>query len=154
MSELVFILMSVALIFALAMRQAPLWMWAAVVAAITFGWLSGIATGNPSAAFSGLSLIAWLPAIALALLAVPDIRRAVLVAPAFRMVKKILPRVSATEQEALDAGTIGFDAELFSGRPDWARLPPVPPITLTEEDQAFLAGPTDQLPRLTNDWQW
>jgi acyl-CoA dehydrogenase len=153
MSELLFLIVSVALIFALAMRQAPLWMWATVVAAITFGWLSGVATGAPASPFTGWSLLAWLPAVVLALLAVPEIRRAVLVAPAFRMVKKILPKVSATEQEALDAGTIGFDAELFSGRPDWARLRAVPPITLTAEEQAFLDGPTEELCRMIDDWQ-
>jgi acyl-CoA dehydrogenase len=68
------------------------------------------------------------------------------------MVKRMLPRVSETERAALDAGTIGFDAELFSGQPDWNKLRAVPPITLTAEEQAFLDGPTNELCRMSNDW--
>ena len=78
----------------------------------------------------------------LAGLSIPPLRRAALIEPIFRKVKGILPKVSATEQEALDAGTIGFDAELFSGTPDWEKLRAVPPITLTAEEKAFLDGPT------------
>jgi acyl-CoA dehydrogenase len=72
--------------------------------------------------------------------------------PVFRTIKGVLPKVSATEQEALDAGTVGFDAELFSGTPDWQKLRDVPPITLTEEEKAFLDGPTSELCRRVNDW--
>src|SRR5262245_337780 len=94
MSQLLFIVVSLALIFALAMRQAPLWMWAAGVAAITFGWQSGIATGNAGSAFTGWSLLAWLPAIVLAVLSVPGFCRAVLVLPSFGMTREILARIS------------------------------------------------------------
>ena len=99
-----------------------------------------------------LGTAGWVLAAVLAALCVPAIRRAVLIQPLFRMVKRILPKVSATEQEALDAGTIGFDAELFSGQPDWDKLRAVPPITLTEEEKAFLDGPTNELCRMVNDW--
>ncbi len=84
-------------------------------------------------------------AVPLIALSIPQFRRQFFVAPAFRMVKGILPKVSDTEQQALDAGTVGFDAELFSGTPDWAKLRAVPPIVLTKEEQAFLDGPTDEL---------
>ncbi len=80
-------------------------------------------------------------------MAMPALRRMLLVEPAFAMVKKILPKVSDTEQQALDAGTIGFDAELFSGQPDWEKLRAVPPIVLTPEEKAFLDGPTEELCR-------
>ena len=72
--------------------------------------------------------------------------------PAFRMVKKILPPVSPTEQEALDAGTVGWDAELFGGEPDWDKLLAVRPMTLTAEEQAFLDGPAEELCRMIDDW--
>jgi acyl-CoA dehydrogenase len=80
------------------------------------------------------------------------VRRAALVEPIFRGIKSVLPKVSATEQEALDAGTIGFDAELFSGTPDWQKLRDVPPITLSEAEKAFLDGPTSELCRMVDDW--
>ena len=120
MAEVVFIILVLAGAMALAMREAPLWLWALFAAAVVFTWQSDLLTGNfhsPDPGFLGL--LAWLPAVLLGLLAVPSLRRSFLIEPAFRMVKGILPRVSDTEQQALDAGTVGFDAELFSGQPDW-----------------------------------
>src|SRR5262249_8837948 len=102
---------------------------------------------------AGGNWLAWVPAVALGLFSVPQIRRAALVDPAFHMVKRVLPKVSDTEQQALDAGTVGFDAELLSGRPGWPKLRAVPPIELTEEEQAFLDGPTEALCRLVDDWR-
>ena len=78
---------------------------------------------------------------------------ALLVEPVFGVVKRILPTVSETEQQALDAGTVGFDAELFSGTPDWGKLRAVPAIVLTPEERAFLDGPTEELCRMIDDWQ-
>ena len=64
-----------------------------------------------------------------------------------------MPSISETEREALEAGTVGWDAELFSGTPDWAKLRRVSPITLTAEERAFLDGPTEELCRKLNDWR-
>ena len=134
MAELVFLLLCVAGVFVLAMRRAPLWGWALALAAATYIWQSGLLHGEyGELEFGPLGLLAWLVVVVLAGLSIPPLRRAALVAPAFRKIKGILPKVSATEQEALNAGTIGFDAELFSGQPDWEKLRAVPPITLTEE---------------------
>ena len=69
-----------------------------------------------------------------------------------RMVKRILPRVSRTEQEALDAGTVGWDAELFGGKPDWSKLLGVRKPTLSTEEQAFLAGPVETVCAMIDDW--
>ncbi|MCL4767911.1 MAG: acyl-CoA dehydrogenase [Hyphomicrobiaceae bacterium] len=148
----VFAIVAVALVFLLAMRRAPLPVWAAVVAAMTFFWQTGIA-GDGTGAFGFWSLVGWLPALGLAALSVPGVRRAVIIEPAFHKIRSVLPKVSETEQQALDAGTIGFDAELFSGRPDWHKLRAIPPIILTAEEQAFLDGPTDELCRIIDDWQ-
>ncbi len=146
MPELVFVALCIVGAFVLAMRRAPLWAWTAGLAAAAYVWQSGMLHGEPADLEPGLlGILAWLLIAALAVLCVPAIRRAVLIQPLFRKIKGILPRVSATEQEALNAGTIGFDAELFSGQPDWDRLRAVPPITLTEEEKAFLNGPTNEL---------
>lgn len=152
-AEIIFILLCVAGVFALAMRQTSLWGWALALGAAVLVWQTGLLYGEFSEPEFGLGgLLAWVPVVLLAALGVPAIRRAALTAPIYAKVKGILPKVSSTEQEALDAGTIGFDAEIFSGRPDWTKLRAVPPITLTEEERAFLDGPTDEFCRLINDW--
>ena len=153
MPELVLIGLCVIGAFALAMRRAPLWSWTAGLALALAVWQSGILHGPPAVPAPGLlGTLGWVLVAVLAALCVPGIRRSVLTKPLFRMVKGVLPRVSATEQEALNAGTIGFDAELFSGRPDWDKLRAVPPITLSDEEKAFLNGPTNELCRMVNDW--
>ena len=154
MAEFVFLVLIVAVVFALAMRQAPLWMWAIATGLVTWAWTSGLIDGfQGDRESSFLTGLAWLPAALLALLSIPIVRRRLIVAPAFTAIKQILPKVSDTEAQALDAGTIGFDAELFSGRPDWSKLAAVPGIILTPEEKAFLDGPTDDLCRMIDDWQ-
>ena len=135
---------------ALAMNRARLWLWA--VGAAIAAYLTGL-TFDDGADPSLVHILSWLPAVALALLSIPPVRRTLLVAPAYGMVRKILPKVSETEQQALDAGTIGFDAELFSGTPDWSKLRAVPAIQLTPDEKAFLEGPTEELCRMIDDWK-
>ena len=96
--------------------------------------------------------MAWIPALALALLSVPFVRRKVVIEPAFAAVRGSLPKISDTERQALEAGTVGFDAELFSGGRDGeaARRPARP---APAEEQAFLDGPTEELCRMIDDWQ-
>ena len=152
MSGVIFVLIAIAAVFGLAMRRASLPTWAGVVTALTFAWQAGF-FGNEPTSFTFWSFVAWLPAIALAIFSVPEVRRSLIVEPAYHAIRRSLPKVSETEQQALDAGTIGFDAELFSGRPDWNRLRNVPPIFLTPEEQAFLDGPTEELCRMIDNWQ-
>ena len=153
MPDLVFFAVCIVGGFILAMRRAPLWAWTVALAGAVYVWQSGMLYGEASELEPGVfGAIAWLLVAVLAVLCVPAIRRRALVKPLFGKIKGILPRVSATEQAALNAGTIGFDAELFSGQPDWDKLRAVPPITLTEEEKAFLNGPTNELCRLVNDW--
>jgi len=138
--------------FLLAMRRAPLWQWA--VGALILGLLSRVTfdAGIVWSLLSGWTIVALIPAIILALLSVTAIRRAVVAQPAYGLVKSILPRVSRTEQEALDAGTVGWDAELFSGRPDWDKLLNIRKVTLTAEEQAFLDGPVNTVCAMIDDW--
>jgi acyl-CoA dehydrogenase len=153
MPELVFIVLCIVAVFLLAMWRAPLWAWTLALAAALIAWQSGLLYGQPGELEPGvLGTLGWICVAVLAAMCVPAIRRAALIRPLFHTIKGILPKVSATEQEALNAGTIGFDAELFSGQPDWDRLRAVPPITLTPEEKAFLDGPTNELCRMANDW--
>jgi len=137
----------------LAMLRAPIWQWA--VAALAHGVLSRFGfNAEGFGVYTDLFgwILALLPGVLLALFAVPPIRKAVVTGPAYGMVKTILPRVSRTEQEALDAGTVGWDAELFSGRPNWKELLGVRKPTLTAEEQAFLDGPVEQVCAMIDDW--
>ncbi len=73
--------------------------------------------------------------------------------PIFHWFKKVLPPISQTEQEALDAGTVWWDGDIFSGRPDWNKLHSYPAPKLTSEEQEFLDGPTEELCRMTHEWE-
>lgn len=101
-----------------------------------------------------LLAVLWLViAVKAALLLLPEWRRKVFTGPVFNWFKRTLPPMSQTEREAIDAGTVWWDGELFSGRPDWRTLLAYPAPTLTEEEQAFLDGPTEALCAMVSDWQ-
>jgi len=80
-------------------------------------------------------------------------RRRWLTEPLYRMGRKAMPRLSDTEREAIDAGDVWWDAQLFSGSPDWPELLNLPPARLSEEEQAFLDGPVAQVCRMLDDWR-
>ena len=87
-----------------------------------------------------LLVIFWLLWLAVAIpLALPDLRRKHFTAPLFAWFQKVLPPMSNTEKDAIEAGTVWWDGELFSGRPDWDKLLAYPKATLTAEEQAFIA---------------
>jgi len=85
-------------------------------------------------------------------LVIPPVRRVVLTGPIFRIAKKAAPKISSIERQAIEAGSDGFDAELFSGRPDWDAFRAIDGIILSAEEQAFLDGPTKELCALIDDW--
>jgi acyl-CoA dehydrogenase len=66
---------------------------------------------------------------------------------------KILPPLSDTEKVALEAGTVGFEGELFSGNPKWDILLKQPKPELTAEEQAFIDGPVEEVCKMCNDWE-
>jgi acyl-CoA dehydrogenase len=152
--QLAFLITGLVALFALAMRQAPAWGWALFLGVVAFVWQTGLVNGNFAiTAPTWLGWLGWLPALLMGLIAIAPLRRALLTAPIFTAVRRILPKVSDTETQALEAGTVGFDADLFSGRPDWEKLRAVPGIELTAEERAFLDGPTEDLCRMIDDWQ-
>jgi acyl-CoA dehydrogenase len=92
--------------------------------------------------------------IALALLfGVPALRRALITHSVMPIFAKVLPRLGDTERIALEAGTVWWDAELFSGQPDWQKLLDFEPQKLTAEEQAFIDGPVQELCAMLDDWQ-
>jgi len=101
-----------------------------------------------------LLLIFWvLIAVVAAPLLLPDLRRQYFTKPLFNWFQKVLPPMSETERDAIDAGTVWWDGELFSGRPDWDKLLAYPKARLTEEEQAFIDGPTEELCAMVSDWE-
>ena len=80
-------------------------------------------------------------------------RRDVLTRPIFAWAHKALPAMSDTEREALEAGDVWWDADLFTGNPDWSKLLANAPAKLTDEEQAFLAGPVEELCAMVDDWK-
>lgn len=82
-----------------------------------------------------------------------DFRRERITRPIFRWAKGSMPAISETEREAIDAGTVWWDGELFAGNPDWNRLLAMKPASLSAEEQAFMDGPVRQLCTMTDDWK-
>jgi acyl-CoA dehydrogenase len=151
MTLLLFVI-GLAALATLAVRESPLWQWGATFAVL--GLLSGLDFTVDGAVYE-LGWFSWvliILGVVMLVLSVKPIRMALLIPPIYGAVRSILPKVSKTEQEALDAGTVGWDAELFSGRPDWNKLTRIRPLTLTPEEQAFLDGPTEVVCRMIDDW--
>jgi len=72
--------------------------------------------------------------------------------PFLRTYRRMLPSMSQTEKDALEAGTVWWDGELFTGGPDWDKLLSATPPRLTPEEQAFIDGPCEELCRMIDDW--
>lgn len=101
-----------------------------------------------------IDLLLWAMFLGVAIpLNMTDWRRRSITTPLFHWFRKVLPPISDTEREALEAGTVWWDGEIFSGQPDWDQLHSYPQPTLTEEEQAFLDGPVEELCRMTSEWQ-
>ena len=103
--------------------------------------------------FPWWSFLGWLAAALLFMASFPELKRKYITLPTYRALKGVMPTISETEREALQAGTVGWDAELFSGTPDWSKLRRVSPITLSADERAFFEGPTNELCKRLNDWR-
>ncbi len=154
MVQITTLIVCLAALYAAAMRRAPLWMWAlglgTLTAASQLEFFQGSIRAPP---FGLLSIVCWLPALIFAGLSMPPVRRRILVAPAFHMLRGALPRLNDNARQMLSGGTVGYEAEFFGGRPSWQKLRAIPPITLTDEERAFLDGATEELCVLVDDWQ-
>jgi acyl-CoA dehydrogenase len=118
-----------------------------------------LALGSILVAYTGLGAgpdawkaVLWALFIPHALLNIRPLRR-VLVSNRFLLVfKRMLPPMSTTEREALEAGTVWWDGELFTGGPDWPKLLAAKGPALSAEEQAFLDGPCEELCRMIDDF--
>ena len=144
------ILTLLAIPFTLAYFRSPLLIWLATMAGVTtlgFLWqqLFSLSTW--------LLIIPLLLTLLLGFLSLIPVRRKLLSKPLFGWFRKVLPSMSATEREALDAGTVWWDADLFSGKPRWKKLLSSKQPEFSEEEQAFIDGPVKTLCAMLDDWK-
>src|SRR6266567_3910660 len=148
MLTIVWLLAVVVGFFALAYVNAAGWLWtAAIAAALAVAW----------AAHALPLLVTLVLAIALILLALPlnlpSLRRKLISDAVFSAFRRVLPPMSQTERDAIEAGTVWWDGELFSGNPDWEKLLAMPQPKLTADEQRFLDRECDELCAMVSDWE-
>ncbi len=101
----------------------------------------------------GLSFVSWLVFAGLVVLLMTPLRRRLLSAPLLGLYRKVMPTLSRTEKEALEAGTTWFEAKIFSGAPDWKELHALPAPRLSAEEQAFYDHQVQTVCAMTRDWE-
>jgi acyl-CoA dehydrogenase len=148
LATLEYALAVVAVFLVLGYWQLPILAWTLAAAALL--WYLGVAAGFGYGTNVVLAVV--FAAIAAAL-NVPLLRRKAFTDHVLALYRRILPDMSSTEKEAIDAGTVWWDADLFSGKPDWDKLLAVPAPRLSAEEQAFLDGPVEELCAMCNDWE-
>jgi acyl-CoA dehydrogenase len=139
---------TVGVLLGLAYLRARMWLWS-VALVIAVGAV-GYAFCVPTGVLAGLVGVA---AVLALILNLRPLRLSLLTRPLFGLFKRMLPPLSDTEREALEAGTVGWDGELFSGDPNWQKLLDLPKPALSDAEQAFLDGPVEELCRLLDDWR-
>ncbi len=138
----------IAVFFLFAYFGLPIVWW--TIAAALLGWYLSVIAGFGVATNWALA-IAFVTVAAV--LNIPVLRRKIISDRILAIYRRILPDMSQTEKEAIDAGTVWWDADLFSGKPDWNKLLATPAPRLSAEEQAFLDGPVEELCAMCNDWE-
>lgn len=143
MDVVILLLALVVTIAALAYNRASLTLFTGAIAAVLF-----IA--------SMLDIIGIVPWIIFAVIALPlniaTVRQQYLTKPLLGLYRKIMPEMSRTESEAIEAGTTWWESDLFRGNPDWHKMHNFPKPRLSAEEQAFLDGPVEELLAMVDDW--
>jgi len=133
---------------ALAYVDAAGWMWSAGIAAALV--IALVTHALPAV----LVLLLAIVTIVIALpLNVPALRRKLVSDAVLAAFRRILPPMTATEREAIEAGTVGWDGQLFSGRPDWEKWLATPAPKLSAEEQRFLDRECEELCGMVSDWE-
>ncbi|MDO8311081.1 MAG: acyl-CoA dehydrogenase, partial [Sideroxyarcus sp.] len=131
----------------LAFFRASIWSWLIAISVIV-----PVVAIQSRISGDALQVVYTLLTVFVLVLGVPFLRRMLVSSFILKIFRKILPQVSQTEQEALDAGTVWWDGELFSGRPRWSKLLAMPKPALSVEEQAFLDNEVEQLCGMIDDW--
>ncbi|MDH5377752.1 MAG: acyl-CoA dehydrogenase, partial [Gammaproteobacteria bacterium] len=83
----------------------------------------------------------------------PSLRSTLITDHILKAFRKVLPAMSQTERDALEAGTVWWDGDLFSGNPDWNKMLRIQPAKLSKEEQDFIDGPVEELCAMVNDFE-
>jgi len=144
MSGLIFALIVIAVLWVLAYFAAPLWAWTVAIGFMLLadGWLCHTA---PTVGWVVFAIVA-------VLLNAYPLRRMLITNHLLGWFRKVLPPISETERIAIDAGNTWWDADLFTGRPDWKKLLATPAAKLSDEEQTFLDGPVEEFCKSLDDW--
>ncbi len=115
-------------------------------------WLAAWATAGIGSPVLFVAVALLLAAAAL-FFAAKSFRQKYLSARLLKFARGQLPEMGDTERIAMEAGTVWWDGDLFSGAPDWRKLFAFKPRLLSDKERAFLDGPVEELCRLVDDWQ-
>lgn len=141
------LILFIAVVGVLAYRRSSLWLWTGSILVYLL-----LLTFFSNAGLISLSVF-WIVFLASAiLLNVLPLRRQLISKPLLNLYRSVLPTMSRTEREALEAGTVGWEGEVFAGKPDWKKFSAYPAPKLTDEEQAFLDGPVEELCRMSDNW--
>jgi acyl-CoA dehydrogenase len=146
MEALLLAVLSITLLGATAYFKAPALLISALLAVLFSGFYF----------FIGMSVLQLVPAavaLIIGLVAIAPVRRHLVSSALLRQFRRVMPPISDTEREALESGTVGWEAELFSGRPQWSKLLDQPKPQLTARERAFIDGPVEELCGMLDDWR-
>jgi len=146
--SIILILAAIVVFLVLTYHHRTYWGWVAGGALLLAAWgWNGVA-----APWFFIAVVVLFAALAV-LFGLRFIRRAIVTRPLMKKVAAILPRLSETERIALEAGSVWWDGELFSGRPRWPRLFDFAPKSLSDQEREFLNGPVTELCARLDDWE-
>jgi acyl-CoA dehydrogenase len=148
--EVLYFVILILTVLILAYNRVPLLMAMAIMIGLTVAWTE---LRHLFYVPSWFRFANGIVAVTLIGFAITPLRRLLISDRFYGLFRKALPRVSDTEQEALDAGTVWWEGEIFSGRPRWKNLLRTPAPELSEREQAFLDGPVEELCRMADDWE-
>jgi acyl-CoA dehydrogenase len=136
------------LFLVLAFRGLGFLAWTGAAAVILTGWrLAGVASPTLFIAVTAALIVVAL------VFGFPPLRRLLISRFVMPVFAKVLPRLGDTERIALEAGTVWWDADLFSGMPEWQKLLDFEARPLSDDEQAFLDGPVNDFCASIDDWE-
>src|SRR5258706_13752728 len=131
---------TLAVLLVLAYFQAPIQVWTVAGGLMLASWSAVLQLSAQTNAVLFFLFVLIAP-----VLVVPALRRRLVSDHVLAIFRRILPDMSQTEKDAIDAGTVWWDADLFSGKPDWNKMLAIPVPGLSAEEQAFLDGPCEEI---------